>query len=82
MLEEKSRSLEAVQASHELQIKQFKMELEKEHDKLANVQRRLQGTFIHLEDLIMILAISPIVKQRKNHLWLFFFFLNIQRSTS
>ncbi|XWS32114.1 hypothetical protein CRYUN_Cryun23aG0133100 [Craigia yunnanensis] len=42
LLEEKSRSLEAVQASHELQIKQFKMELEKERDKLANVQIRLQ----------------------------------------
>ncbi|XVF33245.1 hypothetical protein REPUB_Repub17cG0152300 [Reevesia pubescens] len=42
LLEEKNRSLEAVQASHELQIKQFKMELEKECDKLANVQKRLQ----------------------------------------
>ncbi|XVF22464.1 hypothetical protein REPUB_Repub12eG0175000 [Reevesia pubescens] len=42
LLEEKNRSLEAVQASHELQIKQFKMELEKERDKLANVQIRLQ----------------------------------------
>ncbi|XP_022770506.1 golgin candidate 4-like isoform X2 [Durio zibethinus] len=40
--EEKSRSLEAVQANHKLQIKQFKMELEKERDKLANVQIRLQ----------------------------------------
>ena len=45
MLEEKSRSLEAAQASHELQIKQFKVELEKERDKLANVQMRLQGTY-------------------------------------
>ncbi|KAK5776076.1 Golgin candidate 4 -like protein [Gossypium arboreum] len=42
LLEEKNRSLEAVQASHEQQIKQFKMELEKEHDKLVNVQMRLQ----------------------------------------
>ncbi|XWS35844.1 hypothetical protein CRYUN_Cryun20dG0031000 [Craigia yunnanensis] len=37
-----NRSLEALQAGHKLQIKQFKMELEKEHDKLANVQIRLQ----------------------------------------
>ncbi|KAK8509654.1 hypothetical protein V6N13_093511 [Hibiscus sabdariffa] len=42
MLEEKNRSLEAVQANHELQIKQLKMELEKECDKLGNVQIRLQ----------------------------------------
>ncbi|XP_012490029.1 golgin candidate 3 isoform X2 [Gossypium raimondii] len=42
LLEEKTRSLEAIQASHESQIKQFKMELEKEHDKLVNVQIRLQ----------------------------------------
>ncbi|XVF73109.1 hypothetical protein PTKIN_Ptkin12aG0175100 [Pterospermum kingtungense] len=42
LLEEKNRSLEAIQASHELEIKQFKMELGKEHDKLANVQMRLQ----------------------------------------
>ncbi|MBA0772443.1 hypothetical protein Gotri_007812 [Gossypium trilobum] len=42
LLEEKNRSLEAVQASHEQQIKQFKMELEKERDKLVNVQMRLQ----------------------------------------
>ena len=51
------------------------MELEKEREKLANVQIRLQGTFIHLEDPIMIPAISPIVKQRKNHPWLFFFLI-------
>ncbi|TYI54904.1 hypothetical protein E1A91_D11G105200v1 [Gossypium mustelinum] len=42
LLEEKTRSLEAIQASRESQIKQFKMELEKEHDKLVNVQIRLQ----------------------------------------
>ncbi|MBA0805170.1 hypothetical protein Gohar_004710 [Gossypium harknessii] len=42
LLEEKNRSLEAVQASREQQIKQFKMELEKERDKLVNVQMRLQ----------------------------------------
>ncbi|KAH1073687.1 hypothetical protein J1N35_026015 [Gossypium stocksii] len=42
LLEEKNRSLEAIQASHEQQIKQFKMELEKERDKLVNVQMRLQ----------------------------------------
>lgn len=42
LLEEKSRSLEAVEASHEAQVKQFKMELEKEHEKLATIQIRLQ----------------------------------------
>lgn len=63
MLEEKSRSLEAIQASHELEIKQFKMELEKERDKLANVQMRLQGAYS-----IFIHVIPPIVKQRKTHL--------------
>ncbi|XVF80147.1 hypothetical protein PTKIN_Ptkin15bG0047200 [Pterospermum kingtungense] len=42
LLEEKNRSLEAVQAGHELQIKQFRMELREEHDKLANVQIKLQ----------------------------------------
>ncbi|MBA0685940.1 hypothetical protein Goari_013577, partial [Gossypium aridum] len=42
LLEEKTRSLEAIQASHESQIKQFQMELEKEHDKLVNEQIRLQ----------------------------------------
>ncbi|XP_022757467.1 golgin candidate 4-like isoform X2 [Durio zibethinus] len=75
LLEEKNKSLEAVQASHELQIKQLKMELEKERDKLANLQIRLQGIVVHLEDPIMILAISPIVKQRKNNLFFSFFFL-------
>ncbi|GMI69599.1 golgin candidate 4 [Hibiscus trionum] len=42
MLEEKNRSLEAVQANHELQIKQLKMEHEKEREKLMNVQMRFQ----------------------------------------
>ncbi|XP_039061390.1 golgin candidate 3-like isoform X2 [Hibiscus syriacus] len=42
MLEEKNRSLEAVQANHELQIKQLNMELEKECDKLGSLHMRLQ----------------------------------------
>ncbi|KAE8663686.1 hypothetical protein F3Y22_tig00112925pilonHSYRG00241 [Hibiscus syriacus] len=42
MLEEKNRPLGAVQANHELQIKQLNMELEKECDKLGNLQMRLQ----------------------------------------
>ncbi|OMP06255.1 putative Structural maintenance of chromosome 1 protein [Corchorus capsularis] len=42
LLEEKNRSLEAVQANHELQLKQYKIELEKERDKLMNVQLLLQ----------------------------------------
>lgn len=48
MLEEKNRSLEVVQAMHELQSKQLRMELEQEYDKLAEVQLKLQG--IHLQE--------------------------------
>lgn len=43
MLDEKNKSLSAMQASHELQIKQFQMELDKERTELANMQIRLQG---------------------------------------
>lgn len=32
-----------MQASHELQIKQLEMKLDKEHAELANMQIRLQG---------------------------------------
>ncbi|XP_021641894.2 golgin candidate 3 isoform X2 [Hevea brasiliensis] len=39
---EKNRSLTAMQATFELQIKQLRLELEKEHDKLANVYIELQ----------------------------------------
>lgn len=53
MLEEKNRSLEAMQATHELQIKQLRVELEKERDKLANLQLKLQGTFLQFENLIV-----------------------------
>lgn len=42
LLEEKNKSLSAMQASHELQIKQFEMELDKERTELANMQIRLQ----------------------------------------
>ncbi|KAJ4728197.1 golgin candidate 4-like [Melia azedarach] len=42
LLEEKNRSLEVVQAMHELQSKQLRMELEQEYDKLAKVQLKLQ----------------------------------------
>ncbi|XP_055817194.1 golgin candidate 4 isoform X2 [Solanum dulcamara] len=42
LLEEKNKSLSAMQASHELQIKQFEMKLDKEHTELANMQIRLQ----------------------------------------
>ncbi|GAB4861665.1 hypothetical protein Ancab_036917 [Ancistrocladus abbreviatus] len=42
LLEEKTRSLAAMQASYELQIKQLKMELEKEQDKSANIKLKLQ----------------------------------------
>uniref|UniRef100_A0A2P2JXR4 Structural maintenance of chromosome 1 protein n=1 Tax=Rhizophora mucronata TaxID=61149 RepID=A0A2P2JXR4_RHIMU len=42
LLEEKKRSLATLQAAHELQLKQLKMELEQEYDKLANMQLKLQ----------------------------------------
>ncbi|KAF5733089.1 GRIP-related ARF-binding domain-containing protein 1 isoform 1 [Tripterygium wilfordii] len=41
LLEEKNRSLEAAQATHELQMKQLRMELEKERDKLVKSQKQL-----------------------------------------
>lgn len=77
-MEEKKRSLEAVQAGHELQIKQFRMELQEESDKLANVQIKLQGTFIHLEDLLDTRNITH-CQTKENHLWLFFFLFLIVR---
>ncbi|KAJ0054648.1 hypothetical protein Pint_00506 [Pistacia integerrima] len=42
LLEEKNRSLAAVQATHELQTKQLRLELEKEREKLSNLQLKLQ----------------------------------------
>ncbi|XP_044502757.1 golgin candidate 4-like isoform X2 [Mangifera indica] len=42
LLEEKNRSLAQVQATHELQTKQLRLELEKEREKLANLQLKLQ----------------------------------------
>ncbi|KAJ9681331.1 hypothetical protein PVL29_020290 [Vitis rotundifolia] len=42
LLEEKNRSLAALQASHELQIKQLRMELDKERDKLNNIKLKWQ----------------------------------------
>ncbi|KAK4738850.1 hypothetical protein R3W88_002547 [Solanum pinnatisectum] len=42
LLEEKNKTLSAMQASHELQIKQLEMKLDKEHAELANMQIRLQ----------------------------------------
>ncbi|KAK8718113.1 hypothetical protein V6N13_045359 [Hibiscus sabdariffa] len=42
VLEENNRPLEAVETNYELQIKQLKMELEKERDELGNAQMRLQ----------------------------------------
>lgn len=50
MLEEKNRSLAAMQATNELQIKRWSVELDKEREKLANLQQRLQGIFLLVED--------------------------------
>ncbi|KAJ6710387.1 MYOSIN HEAVY CHAIN - RELATED [Salix koriyanagi] len=42
LLEDKKRSLAAMQATHELQIKELRTELEKERNKLANIELKLQ----------------------------------------
>ncbi|XP_043716113.1 golgin candidate 3-like isoform X2 [Telopea speciosissima] len=42
LLEEKSRSLTIMQANHESEIKQLRMELGKEHDNLAKIQLKLE----------------------------------------
>ncbi|KAL2478725.1 Golgin candidate 4 [Forsythia ovata] len=42
LVEEKNRSLAALQATHEVRMKQLGMELEKERDKFASLQKRLQ----------------------------------------
>ncbi|CAN1237480.1 Golgin candidate 4 [Linum grandiflorum] len=42
LLEDKSRSMEAMQASHDREIKQLTLELEKERGRLSNVQQQLQ----------------------------------------
>ncbi|XAR54005.1 hypothetical protein NMG60_11028980 [Bertholletia excelsa] len=42
LLEEKNRALAVMQASHESEIKKLALELEKERDKLANIQLQLQ----------------------------------------
>ncbi|KAG6730154.1 hypothetical protein I3842_01G065900 [Carya illinoinensis] len=47
LLEEKNRSPAAVQVTHEL--KQLRMELEKERTKLENIQSKLQGTVLGLK---------------------------------
>lgn len=54
------------------------MELEKERDKLANVQIRLHGIFVHLEDPIMKLAMLPIPLSNKGKLiFSFCFYIKI-----
>ncbi|KAL2461517.1 Golgin candidate 4 [Abeliophyllum distichum] len=42
LVEEKNRSLAAMQATHEVRMKQLGMEFEKERDKFASLQKRLQ----------------------------------------
>lgn len=48
MLEEKTRSLMELQATHELQIKQLRMELDNECEKQANIKFKLEG-IMHLK---------------------------------
>lgn len=52
-MEDKIRSLTAMQATHESQMKQMIVELNKERGKLASVQLSLQGTHLLLEDLVL-----------------------------
>jgi hypothetical protein len=49
LLEEKNRSLAAMKATHELEIKELRTELEKERRKSANIQIKLQGVTLHLK---------------------------------
>ncbi|KAL3517227.1 hypothetical protein ACH5RR_024129 [Cinchona calisaya] len=42
LLEEKSRALAAFQASHELEVKQLRMELDRDHGNLENMKLRLE----------------------------------------
>lgn len=42
MMEDKNRSLAMLEETHEAQMKQMAVELDKEHDKLASLQRKLQ----------------------------------------
>ncbi|GLT60638.1 hypothetical protein SLA2020_333960 [Shorea laevis] len=51
LLEEKNRSLEAVKATHESQMKQIRMELEKEHEKFSILQLKLKEEHILNETL-------------------------------
>ena len=49
MLEEKNGSLAAMKATLELEIKELRTELEKERNKSANIQIKLQGATLHLK---------------------------------
>lgn len=51
-MEDKIRSFTVMQATHESQMKQMMMELDKERDKLASMQLRLQGMIQLFEHLI------------------------------
>lgn len=55
MIEEKNRSLAAMQATHEVRTTELGMELEKERDKFATLQKRLQGILVLMEDPSLIM---------------------------
>lgn len=53
-MEDRIRSL---QATHESQMKQMMVELDKERSKLATIRLSLQGTHLLLEDFVSVLCI-------------------------
>lgn len=59
-MEDKIRSLTVMQATHESQMKQMTMELDKERGKLESMQLRLQGVHQLFEDRISELCILNI----------------------
>lgn len=73
MLEEHDRSPEAVQANSE--IKQLRMELDKEHEQLENIKLKLQGSFLHSDGSQRSLQYTILNVFLD---FLFFFFLNLR----
>lgn len=49
-MEDKNRSLAVMQATHEAQVKQMVVELDKERGELASMQMKLQGIHLFFED--------------------------------
>ncbi|THG22635.1 hypothetical protein TEA_028356 [Camellia sinensis var. sinensis] len=65
LLEEKNMSLAAIQAAHESEINNLGLELEKERDKLANIQLKLQEELKLNESFQEELNLSKVDKDKK-----------------